>query len=133
MTLWNRYKNALPYIIIGTLVFFLFVRENNHSTFIEDRDREFKHFQDSIVSLNDILYEENVEKDFRIDSLGNVNDWISSRLTSLDGTLVELDKKLKYEIDNIDNISDDSNIVILAGFLSQDDDSRWRYYRSYND
>ena len=112
-------KDCQP-VIIGLLILWVFLQWNSHSTFIEDRDREFKHFQDSVTVVNNNLYEQIATKQLRIDSLGVVNAGIDNQLTSLDNNMTVIKEVYHDKINSIDYISNDSNIILLTKFLSED-------------
>lgn len=117
---WKTFKKLSPWILLLAAIIFLVMQDRSNDTFIEDRNREFKQYQDSVNNINDSLYNDISIRDERYDSVMAENDSIDIKITSLDNSIDNLNKKFNYEINSIDDISADSNLLLLTNFLSTD-------------
>lgn len=121
MDTFKKIWSVVLYMIIGILIFIVFIQDRDHKSFIEQRRQSFKEFQDSVNLQNTLLYDSLRWSREEVDSLSTANDSIMGKIYSIDSSLTEIDKKLKDEIHIIDNSDIDSNISILSRFLSKED------------
>lgn len=114
-------QTVLIVIILVGLGFGLSYLLRPNDTFIEDRKESFEAYKDSLNRINDSLRADIYIAVQKNDSLILVNDSISQKILTLNSSINELRRKHYADISDIDIISLDSNIVLLAKFLSKKD------------
>jgi hypothetical protein len=107
-------------LIIGLLILWLFLQKSSHDSFIEDRDREFKRYSDSLNTINKNLFIDNVLANERIDSAMSANDSLSKKVISLDSSIVKMNDDHEEESINIRNLGTDGTIKLLSVNLSSE-------------
>lgn len=106
---------------VGFGLFYLITPKDG---FIEERKRKYEQYRDSLNEINERLLSEIDKSKKYNDSLYLANDSIQSKINTLDSSLNALRRKHYEDINSIDDISIDSNIIILSRFLSKEADNR---------
>lgn len=111
----------LQSLIIGLLVLFLLYQKNSKDTFIEDRNAEFKTFEDSITAVNNNLTIENLGLSTRIDSIENQTALIDNDIDSIDRSLERMSENHEEERHTVYTLNADSTVRLLTSNLSARD------------
>ena len=117
-------RDIVVIILLLILVLLITKGKIETSSFIENRDREFKQFEDSLLQVNQILVDRLQSSSLTIDSLNTVRVGLSDRLKSVDSSIQLIKDRRDERVSNINYISLDSNIRLLSRHLSQVDSNR---------
>jgi hypothetical protein len=115
---WNKLIQPL---IIGALIAWLVIQSGSNDTFIEDTKKETQDLRDALKVTRDSLYLEIHKKDLENDSLEIVNDAIDGKIGSIDNSVEILKNSTDEKIHYINSVDADGTVVILSGYLSEDD------------
>lgn len=116
----NWSKLIQPLIIAG-LVAWLVFQSGSQDTFIEDTKKETQDLRDALRVTRDSLYFEINKIELMNDSLEIANDAIDRDIGSIDNSVDDLKNSADEKINHINSLTADGTIVILSGYLSEDD------------
>ena len=108
---------AVFLILLGYGLAYVLDTDND---FIEDRQKAYEEYRDSLNEVNEGLRSRIEIYELKNDSLRLKNDSIQAKINILDSSLNQLRRKYYEDVANIDHISIDSNIIILSRYLSKE-------------
>ena len=107
-------------IILVALGFGISHWTDTDNNFIQDRQKAYERYRDSLNKINEGLKLEISAYEIQNAQLRLQNDSIQAKINILDSSLNQLRRKYHEDVAIIDDISIDSNIVILSKFLSKE-------------